>query len=58
MPAENNSRISAQISAAIDQFHVDTGYEVKKGDLLVTLDCKENHLKLKQANANLKAEKA
>ncbi|MBE9560399.1 MAG: efflux RND transporter periplasmic adaptor subunit [Proteobacteria bacterium] len=58
VPAENNSRISAQISAVIDQFHVDTGYEVKKGDLLVTLDCKENHLKLKQANANLKAEKA
>jgi len=58
VPAKNNSRISAQISAVIKQFHVDTGYEVKKGDALVTLECKENHLKLKQTNANLKAEKA
>ncbi len=58
VPAENNSSISAQISAVIKQFHVDTGYEVKKGDALVTLECKENHLKLKQASANLQAEKA
>ncbi len=58
VPAKNDSRISAQISAVIEQFHVDTGYEVKKGDPLVTLECKENHLKLKQASANLKAEKA
>ena len=58
VPAENNSRISAQISAVIQKFHVDTGYEVKKDNLLVTLDCKENRLKLKQANANLNAEKA
>ncbi len=58
VPAKNNSRISAQISAVIKQFHADTGYEVTKGDSLVTLDCKENQLKLKQANANLKAEKA
>lgn len=56
VPAKNNSRISAQISAVIKQFHVDVGYEVKKGDDLVTLECKENHLKLKQAKANLKAE--
>ena len=58
VPAKNNSSISAQISAVIKQFHVDTGYEVKQGDALVTLDCKENQLRLKQANANLKAEKA
>ena len=58
VPAENNSSLSAQISAVIEQFHVDTGYEVKKGDLLVTLNCKENRLKLKQASANLNAEKA
>ena len=58
VPAENNSRISAQISAVIEIFHVDTGYEVNKGDLLVTLNCKENRLRLKQANASLKAEKA
>jgi len=55
VPAKNNSRISAQISAVIKQFHVDVGYEVKKGDDLVTLECRENHLKLKQAKANLKA---
>ncbi len=58
VPAENNSRISAQISAVIEKFHVDTGYEVKKNDLLVTLNCKENRLRLKQASANLKADKA
>lgn len=58
VPAENNSSISAQIIAVIEKFHADTGYEVKKGDLLVTLNCKENRLKLKQASANLKAEKA
>jgi len=58
VPAENNSRISAQISAVIKQFHVDTGYEVKKGDALVTLECEENHLRLKQTGASLKAEKA
>jgi multidrug efflux pump subunit AcrA (membrane-fusion protein) len=58
VPAENNSSLSAQISAVIEQFHVDTGYKVKKGDLLVTLNCKENRLKLKQASANLNAEKA
>jgi len=58
VPAENNSRISAQISAIIESFHVDTGYEVKKGELLVSLNCKENRLKLKQASANLNAEKA
>ncbi len=58
VPAKNNSSISAQISAVIKQFHADTGYEVTKGDALVTLDCKENQLKLKQTSANLKAEKA
>ncbi len=58
VPAKNNSSISAQISAVIKQFHADTGYEVKQGDALVTLDCKENQLRLKQASANLNAEKA
>ncbi len=58
VPAENNSSISAQISAVIEKFHVDTGYEVNEDSLLVTLNCKENQLKLKQANANLNAEKA
>ncbi len=58
VPAKNNSSISAQISAVIKQFHVDTGYQVKKGDDLVTLECKENHLKLNRARANLKAEQA
>ena len=58
VPAENNSSISAQISAVIEKFHVDTGHEVKKGKLLVSLNCKENQLRLKQASANLNAEKA
>jgi len=57
VPAAQNSAISAQISAIINTFHVDTGYKVNKGDLLVTLDCRENKLRLKQAAANYKAEK-
>jgi len=57
VPAEQESNISAQISATINQFHVDVGHEVKKGDLLVSLDCRENQLKRQQAEANLKAEK-
>jgi len=56
VPAAQESNISAQISAVIDHFHVDTGHEVKKGDLLVSLNCRENQLKLKQADANFKAE--
>lgn len=58
VPARQDSNISAQISAIIDRFHVDTGYEVQKGDLLVSLDCSENRLLLKQAEASLRAEKA
>ncbi len=58
VPAENSSNLSAQISALIQQFHVDTGFKVKKGELLVTLNCRENHLKLEQSKANLKAKKA
>ncbi len=57
VPAAQESNISAQISAVINQFHVDTGREVKKGDLLVSLNCRENQLKLKQTDANLTAEK-
>lgn len=57
VPAAQDSSISAQISSLINKFHVDTGFEVKQGDLLVTLDCRENQLKLKQAAANLNAER-
>ena len=57
VPAAQDSNISAQISAIINQFHVDTGHEVKKDDLLVSLDCREHQLLVKQAGANLKAEK-
>ncbi|HEB82632.1 MAG TPA: efflux RND transporter periplasmic adaptor subunit [Gammaproteobacteria bacterium] len=58
VPATEDSTISAQISALIENFHVDTAYEVKKGDILVSLDCRENRLRLKQAEAALKAEQA
>ena len=57
VPAAQDSNISAQISAIINQFHVDTGHEVKKGDLLASLDCREYLLRVKQAEATLKAEK-
>ena len=56
VPATQDSKISAQISAIINSFQVDTGYEVRKDDLLVSLDCRENRLKLQQAEASLKAE--
>jgi len=56
VPAAQDSNISAQVSAIINEFHVDTGYEVKKDDLLVSLDCREHLLLLKRADANLKAE--
>ncbi|MBL4711618.1 MAG: efflux RND transporter periplasmic adaptor subunit [Gammaproteobacteria bacterium] len=56
VPAAQDSDISAQISAIISVFHVDTGHEVKKNDLLVSLGCRKNTLKLKQADAILKAE--
>jgi len=58
VPASEDSTISAQISALIKRFHVDTAYEVKKDELLVSLDCREYRLKLKQADAALKAEQA
>lgn len=58
VPAAQDSNISAQISAIINNFHVDTGHEVQTGDLLVSLDCRENKLRHKQSTANLKAEQA
>lgn len=58
VPAAQDSNISAQISAIINNFHVDTGNEVKKGDLLVSLDCRENKLRHKQSIASLQAEQA
>ncbi|MFV2003982.1 MAG: efflux RND transporter periplasmic adaptor subunit [Gammaproteobacteria bacterium] len=57
VPAEQDSNLSAQISAIITAFHVDKGDEVKKDDVLVSLDCREKDLLLKRAAANLKAEK-
>jgi RND family efflux transporter MFP subunit len=57
VPAEQDSNLSAQISAIINAFYVDKGDEVKKDDVLVSLDCREKRLLLKRARANLKAEK-
>jgi RND family efflux transporter MFP subunit len=57
VPAAQNSNISAQISAIILAFHVDTGHATKKGDPLVSLDCRENRLKLKVASTVLNAER-
>ncbi len=57
VPAAQRSNISAQMSDIIRQIHVDVGHEVIKGDLLISLDCRENQLKRQQAQANLNAEK-
>jgi len=58
VPATQESNISAQISSLINTFHVDTGAEVKKGALLVSLDCQEKKLRLKQSDASVNAEQA
>lgn len=45
--------VRSQITARISKVHFKEGQGVKKGDLLVELDCRSNLAALKQAEANL-----
>lgn len=49
----NDAHLSAQISAEITGFMFRTGATVNKGDLLVSLDCRDLRQTLKQAEAGL-----
>ena len=45
--------VRSQVTARITKVHFQEGQSVKKGDLLVELDCRSNQAALKQAEANL-----
>jgi RND family efflux transporter MFP subunit len=49
--ASNDSTLSAEIAATVENIAHDTGERVDAGDVLVTLDCRSNKLKLQQARA-------
>ena len=49
--ASNDSTLSAEIAATVEQIAHDTGERVDAGDVLVTLDCRNYKLQLQQALA-------
>lgn len=49
----NHSVIPSEISALITNIHVDVGQKVKKGQLLTSLDCRNNQLIKKSENAKV-----
>jgi len=51
----NDSRISAETSGRILQIPVLVGDQVKQGQLLASLDCRNNQARLQQARATLQA---
>ncbi|MET0086771.1 MAG: efflux RND transporter periplasmic adaptor subunit [Sedimenticola sp.] len=51
----NDSRISAETSGRIDRIAVQMGEEVPAGALLATLDCRDNILRRRQAEASLES---
>ncbi len=56
--AQNNSQLSAEITAVVKQIHADIGDVVAAGDLLVSLDVVDLNLQLDQAKANSQAAQA
>ncbi len=50
--------ISAKVSARIEELPFDEGQQVKAGDVLIRLDAKEMHSRLKSAEANFMAQKS
>ena len=56
--AQNNSQISAEITAVVNNIHADLGDQVAAGDLLVSLDAVDLDLQLDQAKANSQATQA
>ena len=51
----NNSQISAEISGQIIELSIQTGSEVKKGDLLAKIDCESYQIAKQRASAALNA---
>lgn len=51
--AVQNGRIPARLSAQVDQLNVSTGQRVKKGDVLIELDCENAQVKQELAVAEL-----
>ena len=49
--ASNDSTLSAEIAATVEQIAHDTGERVDAGDVLITLDCRNYKLQLQQARA-------
>lgn len=54
----NKPMLSAQISAKVEKINVDIGDNVKKGDVLVVLNCLDYQYAQQQAKANYLARKA
>jgi HlyD family secretion protein len=50
--------LSARIAARVEALHVQKGAAVKKGDLLVTLDCTDTRAALAESEARLEAARA
>jgi HlyD family secretion protein len=50
--------LSARIAARVEKLHVEKGARVKKGDLLVTLDCTDARAALAEAQARVEAARA
>jgi RND family efflux transporter MFP subunit len=49
----NDSQVSAEIRAPVEQVHVLVGDLVSKGDLLISLDCRDYRLALRQTTAEV-----
>ncbi len=56
--AANNSQLSAEITAVVNEIHADIGDQVSAGELLVSLDAVDLNLQVDQAKANTQAGKA
>lgn len=54
----NHSQVGAEITATIDELAVQVGDKVRKGDLLVRLDCTDYRIRKRQADAALAGSKA
>lgn len=54
----NHAQLSAEITGRITKLPVRVGDQVKKGELLVVVDCRDYRLTKKQAQAALKSSKA
>ncbi len=56
--AKNNSQISAEISAVVNEIYVDAGDTVAAGEMLISFDATDIDLQLQQAQANSQAAQA